>query len=412
MKNVLWLTVKHSLLYFLTTSPGVQTFPEFVAVSVVDGVQVGYCDSDIKTAEPRQDWVKKLVEDDPQQKQWHIQTCIRAHQDLKALLETLKQQLDPTGEFVGTLLVDGVPAFYCDSHNRREVKQDVWETLFEEHPELLDLHIADCSQRFPRCIKSRLQSFMQHFNQSGGTVIEGCEWDEKTKTVSGYLQFGYDGEEFISLDLKTRTWIVLKPEADSFKRKWDAADAILNEKEDNLIRLFPEWLETYLTYGKSFLLKTVSLSPPDLPSVSLLQKSPSSPVSCHATGFYPDRATMFWRKDGQELHEDVDHGEILPNHDGTFQMTVDLNIKSVKPEDWRRYDCVFNLSGVDDIVTKLEKTVIRTNVVPPSQVPVGAVIRVVVGLMLLSVCITGLFIRWKKKDEVTVVSLYVEEEEK
>ncbi|XP_067335036.1 major histocompatibility complex class I-related gene protein-like [Channa argus] len=187
-------------------------------------------------------------------------------------------------------------------------------------------------------------------------VIEGCEWDEKTKTVSGYLQFGYDGEDFISLDLKTRTWIALKPEADSFKRKWDAADAILYEKEDNLIRLFPEWLETYLTYGRSFLLKTVR------PSVSVLQKSPSSPVSCHATGFYPDRATMFWRKDGQELHEDVDHGEILPNHDGTFQMTVDLmNISSVKLEDWRRYDCVFNLPGVDDIITKLEKTVIRTN---------------------------------------------------
>ncbi|KAG7219351.1 hypothetical protein INR49_019111 [Caranx melampygus] len=39
--------------------------------------------------------------------------------------------------------------------------------------------------------------------------------------------------------------------------------------------------------------------------------------------FYPHRALLFWTKDGEELHEDVEQGEILPNHDGTFQMTVD-----------------------------------------------------------------------------------------
>ena len=96
--------------------------------------------------------------------------------------------------------------------------------------------------------------------------------------------------------------------------------------------------------------------------MSLLQKTPSSPVCCHATGFYPDRATLFWRKDGEDLHEEVDLGEILPNHDGSFQMSADLNLSSVTPEDWRRYDCVFRLSGVkDDIVTRLDKVVIKTN---------------------------------------------------
>ena len=104
------------------------------------------------------------------------------------------------------------------------------------------------------------------------------------------------------------------------------------------------------------------LSSPELPSVSLLQKTPSSPVSCLATGFYPHRASLVWRKDGEELHEEVDHGEILPNHDGTFQMSVDLKLSSVTPEDWTRYDCVFQLAGVnEDIVTKLDKAVIKTN---------------------------------------------------
>ncbi|XP_067335049.1 putative HLA class I histocompatibility antigen, alpha chain H [Channa argus] len=196
----------------------------------------------------------------------------------------------------------------------------------------------------------------------------------------------------MSLDLKNRKWIPLKPEADVVKQEWDAVKVVIEDIVHVVTQIHPELLSNFVNYGRSFLLRTVR------PSVSLLQKSPSSPVSCHATGFYPDRATVFWRKDGEELHEDVDHGEILLNHDGTFQMRVDLNISSVKPEDWRRYDCVFQLYVVeDDIITKLDKAVIRTNCVPPSQVPVGAVVGVVVGLMLLSVCITGLFI-WRKKN--------------
>ncbi|CAL8397867.1 unnamed protein product [Gadus morhua 'NCC'] len=76
------------------------------------------------------------------------------------------------------------------------------------------------------------------------------------------------------------------------------------------------------------------------PRVSLLQRTPSSPVVCHATGFYPDRVVVFWRRDGQELHEQVDPGEVLPNHDGTFQVSVDLDLTAVPQEDWGRYECV------------------------------------------------------------------------
>ena len=102
------------------------------------------------------------------------------------------------------------------------------------------------------------------------------------------------------------------------------------------------------------------MPPTDLPSVSLLQKSPSSPITCHATGFFPKGAVLFWRKDGEELYEDVEHGEILPNQDGSFQMSVEL--LKLPPEDWGKYECVFLLSGVkEEIITKLQKQIIRTN---------------------------------------------------
>lgn len=68
-----------------------------------------------------------------------------------------------------------------------------------------------------------------------------------------------------------------------------------------------------------------------------------------------------------ELHEGVEKGEILTNNDGNFQMSVDLDFSSVTSEDWKRYDCVFQLSGLnEDIVTKLDKNAIKTNWGKPS----------------------------------------------
>uniref|UniRef100_A0A3B4WUS1 Ig-like domain-containing protein n=1 Tax=Seriola lalandi dorsalis TaxID=1841481 RepID=A0A3B4WUS1_SERLL len=158
----------------------------------------------------------------------------------------------------------------------------------------------------------------------------------------GFNQYGYDGEDFLSFDLKTLTW--------------DAEKARVKYNENFLTKICPALLEKYVDYRKT---------------------------------------VMFWMKDGEDLHEDVDQGEILPNHDGTFQMSVDLS--SAKPEDWRRYDCVFQLSGVeDDIVTKLDKAVIRTNEEKPSNTTVP-IITVVSVLTLILIAVTGFMVYKEKK---------------
>ena len=85
-------------------------------------------------------------------------------------------------------------------------------------------------------------------------------------------------------------------------------------------------------------------------------------MGCHATGFYPNRVLVFWTRDDQELYEHVVPGEVLPNHDGTFQVSIDLDLSSVPEEDWGRYRCVVQLDGIkEDIVTRLDPALFGTN---------------------------------------------------
>ncbi|KAF3834210.1 hypothetical protein F7725_025414 [Dissostichus mawsoni] len=266
-------SVTHSLKYFYTASSQVPNFPEFVGVGLVDDIQMVHYDSNTRRAVPKQDWMIRVTEDDPQY--WESNT----------------------GNLVGS----------------------------------------------QQAFKVSIDIAKQRFNQTGGVHIY-------------HLMYGYDGEDFISFDLETGTYIAPKRESVITKHTWESYKAQIAQSKHYLTQTCPEWLKKYVNYGGALMLRT------ELPSVSLLQKSPSSPVTCHATGFYPDRAMMFWRKDGEELHDNVDHGEMLPNHDGSFQMSVDLNISSVPAVDWKKYQCVFQLSGVkEDIVKVLDPKEIRTN---------------------------------------------------
>nr|BAD13368.1 major histocompatibility complex (MHC) class Ia chain [Paralichthys olivaceus]BAD13370.1 major histocompatibility complex (MHC) class Ia chain [Paralichthys olivaceus] len=296
-------------------------------------------------------------------------------------------------EFVYVGLVDEVQMIHYDSNTMKaESKQDWMLKATDSQYWESETQIGLGHQQW---FKVNIEIAKERFNQTEGVHIiqwmYGCEWDDETGEVKGYRQFGYDGEDFISLDLETETWIAPTPQAVITKLKWDNDKADLAHRKNYLTQECPDWLKKYLEHGKSSLLRT------ELPSMSLLQKSPSSPVSCHATGFYPDSAMLFWRKDGEELHEDVYVGEVLPNHDGTFQMSADLQVSSIPPEDWRRYDCVFQLSGVkEDIVKRLDKDSVESNREKPTDVTTIIIVAAVVALAVV-LAVIG-FIVYRKRN--------------
>ncbi|XP_029700462.1 H-2 class I histocompatibility antigen, Q9 alpha chain-like isoform X2 [Takifugu rubripes] len=308
-------------------------------------------------------------------------------------------------EFVAVGMVDDVQTVHYDSNTRRlQPKQEWMKEVTADDPQYWNISTQNAFGD-QQSYKVNIEILKQRFNQTGGVHIYqrmyGCQRDDKTGEKNGFDKFGYDGADFISLKLKEGIWDAAKREAEITKHKWDQDEAEIERLKFYLNQICIQWLQKFVNYGKSSLMRT------ELPSVSLLQKTPSSPVSCHATGFYPDRAVMSWWKGEEELHEDVDHGEILLNPDGTFQASVDLKVSSVPPEDWSSYKCVFQLSGVKEITTTLDKTQIRTNWgkpgvrgdgEDPSNTAVIAAVAVVLALVLVLVGV-GLLLSTKNKGE-------------
>uniref|UniRef100_A0A672GCJ6 Ig-like domain-containing protein n=1 Tax=Salarias fasciatus TaxID=181472 RepID=A0A672GCJ6_SALFA len=311
-------------------------------------------------------------------------------------------------EFVVVGLVDDYTILHYDSNTRRAVpKQDWMNKITEEDPSYWERQTQiDFGDQ--QTFKGNIEIVKQRLNQTGGVHIlqkmYGCEWDDETDEVNGYHQFGFDGEDFIVLDLMTGTWITPVQQAVPTKHKWENNKAYTSYWINYHTTVCVDWLKKYVEFGRSSLMRK------DLPSVSLLQKTPSSPLTCHATGFYPDRADLFWKKDEEELHEDVVRGEILPNHDGSFQMSVDLDLSGLKDEDWGRYSCVFHLAGGQEVSKRLDKRDIRTNwKTNDGGFPTGAAAGgVVAALLLLTGCIMGLIVCLKKQPQGKVETLLVQ----
>nr|5H5Z_A Chain A, MHC class I antigen [Ctenopharyngodon idella]5Y91_A Chain A, MHC class I antigen [Ctenopharyngodon idella]6LBE_A Chain A, MHC class I antigen [Ctenopharyngodon idella]6LBE_C Chain C, MHC class I antigen [Ctenopharyngodon idella] len=252
-------------------------------------------------------------------------------------------------EFTAVGMVDDGQFMYFDSNSMKAVPKTEWIRQNEgaDYWDRQTQVLIGAHQVF----KDSIQIVMERFNQSKGVHtwqnMYGCELNDDG-TTQGFYQYAYDGEDFVSLDKNTLTWTAANPQAVITKHKWEAL-AVAEQNKGYLENTCIEWLKKYVAYGKDTLERKVS------PQVSLLQKDPSSPVTCHATGFYPSGVTITWQKNGQDHDEDVDLGELLPNEDGSFQRMSTLN---VGPDEWKnnRFSCV--VEHQDKTIRKTEDDII------------------------------------------------------
>ncbi|KAK0146857.1 Major histocompatibility complex class I-related gene protein [Merluccius polli] len=226
-------TVFHSLKVFCTVSSGVSNFPEFVLVVMMDELQIGYYDSNNQTAEPKQAWMDQLARDYPELQEMETKRGLDTQQRYKARIDDVKKHFNQTGgKFISNC---GLSPNYLEEDTG---------------------HFLGSQQSF----KADIETLKKHFNQTGGVhiyqVMFGCEWDDEDDTTDGYEQHGYDGEDFIALDLKTWTWIAAVQQAFYFKQRWDQDRAELQYLKNYLTKECVGGLKTFLAYGKSTLQRT------------------------------------------------------------------------------------------------------------------------------------------------------------
>ncbi|XP_051992647.1 class I histocompatibility antigen, F10 alpha chain-like isoform X2 [Xyrauchen texanus] len=290
-------------------------------------------------------------------------------------------------EFVSVGMVDGQQVNYFDTQIMKMIPRTDWVSG------AVDADFWNRNAQIAigahQVYKNNIEVAKQRFNQTDGVhtfqKMYGCEWDDETGTTNGFSQFGYDGEDFLNLDFKDLRYISPVQQGVITTVKWNNDKAKIENQKHYFNTECIEWLKKYLQFGKSSLEKTVS------PRVSLLQKDSSSSVTCHATGFYPSGVTITWMKNGEEHHEDVELGELLPNEDGTFQKTSTL---TVSPDEWKnnKFSCLVEHKGINK-----EESEIRTNY--GNSLPIGIIVGVVAAVVLLvGMAGIGYKIYQKKKD--------------
>ncbi|KAL7836191.1 hypothetical protein AOLI_G00274750 [Acnodon oligacanthus] len=294
-------------------------------------------------------------------------------------------------EFTVVGLVDGEQIDFYDSNIRKMIPKTEW--MEKNEGEDYWTRETQKAQGAQENFKASVWTLMQRFNQTEGvhTVqrMYGCELhDDGTKT--GYRAEGYDGEDFLSLDLKTLTWTATNQKAVITKQKWEKNNGAAHVKA-YLKNECIEWLQKYVEYGRSTLERKVP------PEASLFQKSCSSPVVCHATGFFPKEVMISWQKNGEDLHEDVELRETLRNQDGTFQKR---SVLTVSPEELNRhnYTCIIQHSSLEE-----EMVLLVSDHIGHSGRAWFGVVGVVALLLLIPIGYVGVFIR-KKKSGFTSVS--------
>ncbi|XP_046698318.1 BOLA class I histocompatibility antigen, alpha chain BL3-6-like [Silurus meridionalis] len=316
-----------------------------------------------------------------------LQVFVDAH-SLEYHYTTLTPQYTGFPEFTAVGLLDGKQFMSYSSSNmtlipENWIKNSKSEDYWKSESQNMEGHHDNFNNIFTK--------INNQFNDSRGHTLQrmyGCDINNGGITRR-YDQYGFDGEDFISLDLENGTWIAVKPQDEILKHDWDSNGYTTywkNFLEHDCIDL----LNTFVNYGRETLKRKVR------PETSLFQKEASPEVVCDATGFCPKALNISWQKDGEDVHVNVELRETLPNQDGSFQKRCILNVSAEELQK-HTYTCVIEHSSLEkDLVLPVsERRILRDGGSDGGLI--GIIIGVVVALVVLVAVVAGIVI-WKKKN--------------
>uniref|UniRef100_A0A673MK42 Ig-like domain-containing protein n=1 Tax=Sinocyclocheilus rhinocerous TaxID=307959 RepID=A0A673MK42_9TELE len=287
----------------------------------------------------------------------HISLLFTAEKhSLYYIYTALSKPVDLPGiyQFTAMGLLDDIQIDYYNSEEQKKIPKQTWmkEKMQEDYWEKGTQSRKSKEQWFNVNIDILMKRMRQ--NESDLHVLQwrhGCEVEQQGSELAfskGISEYTYDGEDFISFDIAVSQWVALVEAALPTKRKWDSVLILNQYTKGYLEKECVDWLNKFREYGDKELRHGSSPTVHVFAKRSIKDKSKLK-LTCVATGFYPRDVTLGIRKSHTFLSEDeTESTGIRPNHDGTFQKSVEIQ-ENEKAE----YDCFVSHKNFKSIIIKL-----------------------------------------------------------
>ncbi|XP_051852305.1 BOLA class I histocompatibility antigen, alpha chain BL3-7-like [Antechinus flavipes] len=257
----------------------------------------------------------------------------------------------------------------------------------------IELETPDYWERETRHLKDSqhcrmsLQNLHFNYNQSddGGVHtlqrMYGCEVFSNGSFSTFFLRYGYNGQDKLSLDPETLTWIASDNIALNLKLKLETDRSPAERWKVHLKETCVQWLLRHLEKGKKTLLRT---DPPLVRVTRHITSDREVVLKCRAWGFYPSEISIIWLKDGEEQIQDTEYIETRPGGDGTFQKWAAIGMPFRNEE---KYTCLVQHEGLPEQLSLKWESQSTSN---------GLFMGIIVVVLLLFTAVVAGVVIWKK----------------